>query len=342
MKKKKARTKKSSLSTQTSVNDGALSRGIVGVVAPSSPAPLVELQIGAARLVASGFEVFFHPQVKCVENFFAGSDLERAHAFLDYAFDPDLTAIWAARGGYGAVRILPILDEVLAKAGKPERKTFVGFSDATVLLEYVRTRLGWRAIHGPMPATFHVERVVGKDWKNFTAMLAGESDGFAFRTKPIFKPKGFAKVSGEIVGGNLAMIHSVLGTPYAFDLGDKVLFLEEIAESPYRIDRMMRQLLLAGALSGVKAIVLGTFTDCRDTAPMVYASAPKGKAKPKLKPLRKVLSEREVFATIFGAIGEKLGIPVYSGMPVGHGDGPGCFEVGRLVELRADGSLTTV
>ncbi|MBS1961790.1 MAG: LD-carboxypeptidase [Bdellovibrionales bacterium] len=316
-------------------------RAIVGVVAPSSPAPLVELEIGASRLAAEGFEVFFHPQVKQVDAFFAGTDSERALALLDYAFDPDLTVIWAARGGYGAVRLLPILDEILAKVGTPERKTLVGFSDATVLLEYVRTRWGWRAIHGPMPATVHIERVRGKEWRAFTELLAGETDGFAFRTRPIHRPEGFTRVQGEVVGGNLAMIHSVLGTPYAFDLKGKILFLEEIGEAPYRMDRMMQQLHLAGALDGVKAIVLGTFTDCRDSSPQVYAAAPKGRGKPKMKPLRRTLSEREVLATVFGEMGAALGIPVYAGLPVGHGEGPGALELGVVAELEADGSFGT-
>ncbi len=347
MKKKKSKRRAgqsaaSALISSLVADSPGAPRAIVGVVAPSSPAPLVELQIGAGRLAEAGFEIFLHPQVKLIEGFFAGSDSERAHAFLDYAFDPDLSVVWAARGGYGAVRILPFLDEIFAKVGKPERKTLVGFSDATVLLEYVRTRWGWRVIHGPMPATFHLERVQGKDWKKFTEMLAGESDDFSFRLKPVSKPGGFKSVEGELVGGNLAMIHSVLGTPYAFDLRGKILFLEEIGEAPYRIDRMIRQLHMAGALTGVKGIVLGTFTDCRDTAPMVYAVPPRGKTKTKMKPLRKTLSEREVFTAIFDEIAEALRIPVYSGLPVGHGAGPGSLELGRVVKLEASGAFGTV
>lgn len=315
------------------------SRAIVGVVAPSSPAPRVELMLGARRLIDAGFEVFLHPQVNEVSTFFAGTDAERAHAFLDYAYDPDLNVIWAARGGYGAARILPILDEVYAGAGRPEPKTLVGFSDATVLLEYVRTRWGWRALHGPMPATFHIERVQGKDWKNFADAVAGDATDYAFRLRPIHRPKAFARLVAPLVGGNLAMIHSVLGTPYAFDLEGKILFLEEIGEAPYRIDRMMRQLLMAGALGGVRAIVLGSFTDCRDSAPRVYAAPPRGKGKPSLKPLRKTLSEKETLRAIFGEIGATLGIPVFAGLPVGHGDAPGTIELGREYSLEADGAL---
>jgi muramoyltetrapeptide carboxypeptidase len=340
--KKKTGRRATKPRTTTRAASGDSPRATVGVIAPSSPAPPVELERGATRLAKSGFEVYFHPQVKRVDAFFAGSDRERAHAFLDYAFDPDLNVIWAARGGYGAIRILPLLDEVVAEVGKPEAKTFVGFSDSTLLLEYVRTRWGWRAIHGPMPATLHIERIGAKDWRKFTDAVAGEPDAFEFRVKPVHVPEGFSRVAGELVGGNLAMIHSVLGTPYAFRLDGKILFLEEIGEAPYRIDRMMRQMLLAGALAGVKAIVLGSFTDCLDRAPLVYAASPQGKKKPPMRPLRKTLSERAVLSTIFGSIGEALGIAIFNGLPVGHGNAAGTIELGRVFELDAKGGLRSI
>ncbi len=324
----------------------ATHRPMVGVVAPSSPAPLVELALGATRLADEGFEVCFHPQVKQVEGLFAGSDSDRALAFLDYAFDPDLQVVWAARGGYGAVRILPILDEVTKKAGIPEPKTLVGFSDATVLLDYVRRKWNWRTIHGPMPATFHIERVKGKDWQAFVRTLGEAKGSFSFKTKPLFKPEGFRSIRGEVVGGNLAMVHSVFGTPYAFDLKGKILFLEEIGEAPYRMDRMVRQLQLAGAFQGVRAIVLGTFTECKDASPQVYAKAPRGKskasAKVPMKPLRRLLSDRQVLDTVFGDLGRELGIPVYYGLPVGHGNGTACLELGVVAELSAEGRFSSV
>ncbi len=346
MKKKKIVKKKKTQEKKTP-SCTAPSRGSVGVVAPSSPAPLVELELGATRLQNEGFEIFFHPQVKRVDGFYAGSDSERALAFLDYAYDPELDAVWIARGGAGAIRILPYLDEVTAKVGKPERKTLVGFSDATILLEYVRTKWGWRTIHGPMPATNHIERVKGTDWKQFTDALSGEKSGFQFSLKPMFRPDSFSlsaqsPVRGEIVGGNLAVIHAVLGTPFALNLKDKILFLEEISEAPYRIDRMIQGLLQSRVLDGVRAIVLGTFTDCRDAAPQVYASPPKGKGKPKLKPLRRVVSDQQAIEMIFGELGEALDIPVFYGLPVGHGSGTATMELGVQVELSPKGVLRTL
>ncbi len=320
---------------------GTSARAVVGIVAPSSPAPLVELAVGASRLIDEGFEVYVHPQVKRVDGMFAGSDSDRALAFLDYAFDPELQVVWAARGGYGAVRLLAILDEVTEKVGVPEPKTLVGFSDATLLLDYVRRNWGWRSIHGPMPATHHIENVRGDAWKKFVATIAGESRDFSFRLKPLHRPKNFKTVRAEVVGGNLAMIASVVGTPYAFDLKGKILFLEEIGEAAYRIDRTIRHLVLAGALSGVRAIVLGSFTDCRDAAPAVYSEMPKKTkgSKTSTKPLRRKLTDRQMMESIFGALGRELEIPVYFGLPVGHGNASGCLELGRGSELKASGEF---
>ncbi len=345
---KKASGKKSAGRAKTgAVLETTSPRATVGVVAPSSPAPLVELEIGATRLMNDGFEIYFHPQVKRVDGLFAGSDTERALALLDYAFDPDLQVVWAARGGYGAVRILPFLDEITTKVGLPEPKLLVGFSDATILLEYVRTKWGWRTIHGPMPATFHIERVKGSDWTRFTDLLSGDAYGFNFSLKAMYRPENFGaasgeKILGEVVGGNLAMLHSVAGTPYALDLEGKILFLEEVSEAPYRIDRMIQSLLLSRALDGVRAIVLGTFTDCRDSSPMVYASAPKGSGKAKMKPLRRTLSDHQALEVIFGDLGDALGIPVFFGLPVGHGNGTGSIELGIRAELSAKGILRSI
>jgi muramoyltetrapeptide carboxypeptidase len=185
--------------------------------------------------------------------------------------------------------------------------------------------------------------VQGKEWKRFTDVMAGASSETEFKLKCIHRPEGFSAkdtVTGELVGGNLALIQSAVGTPYTFDLDGKILFLEEIGEAPYRMDRMIQQLFLAGSLRGVRAIVLGTFTGCADSTPQVYAKRPAAKSKKtKMQPLRKILSEKEVMNTIFGDLGETLGIPVFSGVPVGHGEGPACFELGREASLSGEGRL---
>lgn len=335
MKKKNSRKPKVPSSTDTKVNPGP----IVGIIAPSAPVPEIELMMGATRLAREGFEIALHPQVKNRYTFYAGTDLERALAFLDYAFDPDIEILWAGRGGYGAIRILPILDEIIAKVGVPEPKTFIGFSDQTILLEYVRKKWGWRAIHGPMPGTSHLDHVKGKDFKRLVELARGIENPVSWKLKPVHVPASFQSVQNELAGGNLTMIQSVFGTPYALDAKGKILFLEEITEAPYRMDRTLQQLNLAGFFENVRAIVLGTFTGCEDSSMQVRADYPPSK---KMKPLRKVLNEKQVLHEVFGALGEELGIPVYSGLPVGHGPkGTAALTLGRSVTLKRDGLFST-
>lgn len=311
----------------------------VGIVAPAGPAPEVELFTGAERLAQAGFPVFLHPQVRKQHAFFAGSDTERALGFLDYAFDPEISVIWSARGGYGSIRILPILDEITTQVGMPSHKTLVGFSDATILLEYVKRKWGWRVIHGSMPATHHFERVKGGDWKNLLSLVRGERPPMKRKLQPLFLPKGFKKVQGELVGGNLSTIVSALKTPYECDLQGKILFLEEVTEAPYRMDRMLQQLALSGELGGVRAIVLGELTDCEDRVMQVYATPPGRIHKPKLKPIRKSLSEKQVLQVVFGELGRELGIPVFAGLKVGHGSGADAIEIGVPTQIDSRGTI---
>src|ERR1035437_8184066 len=125
---------------------------VIGIVAPSSVVPQYEFSEGLKRLRAEKrIEVRVHPQCRKMELFFAGSDEDRAHAFLEMAMDPEIHVLWCARGGYGAYRLLPLLDQFTPQGRTPPRKLIVGYSDATLLLEYARSRWGWSALHGPMP-----------------------------------------------------------------------------------------------------------------------------------------------------------------------------------------------
>lgn len=305
----------------------------VGIIAPASPAPQVELFQGAERLLQSGFEVWLHPQVKKQKDFYAGSDTDRALALLDYAYDEDTHVILAARGGYGCIRLLPMLNEMTKQVGKPPKKTLIGFSDVTVLLEYARKHWGWRVIHGPMPATQHFERVKGKDYKEYIDLIQNPKLSQKFKLKSLYWPKKITEIKGTLVGGNLAGIAAALKTPFEFDLKGKILFLEDITESAYRLDRLMQQLYLSGALNGVRAIVLGTLTDCHDSVVMVYAQKSKGAKKVPLKPLRPKMSDRRVLEAVFVELAEKLNVPLMVGLNVGHGDGTRAIELGRTSVL---------
>ena len=124
----------------------------IGVVAPSSKIPQAEFRLGLNQIREAGMLPVVHPQCKKSDRFFAGTDEERALAFFDYAVDPRFPVVWCARGGYGAARILPYLENLTAERGVPERKLLLGYSDATALMEYTRNRWGWATLHSPMPA----------------------------------------------------------------------------------------------------------------------------------------------------------------------------------------------
>src|ERR1041385_308146 len=124
----------------------------VGIFAASSVVPEVEFQTGIAHLRANGFDPVIHAQVPKHHFTFAGNDQERAEAIYTYAVDPTIPILWAARGGYGAGRLLPILEKLTKERGAPgENKLLIGYSDVTVLHEFARARWGWSTLHAPMP-----------------------------------------------------------------------------------------------------------------------------------------------------------------------------------------------
>src|SRR5689334_20702614 len=124
----------------------------VGIIAPSAKIPKIELKIGVQKILNEGFQVKVHPHCHKSHLFFAGTDAERAQAIFDYAQDPDISALWCARGGYGAVRLLPLLEEMTRNRGVPPKKLLVGFSDITALMIFVQERWGWSILHAPGPA----------------------------------------------------------------------------------------------------------------------------------------------------------------------------------------------
>src|SRR5204863_1995083 len=125
----------------------------IGIIAASSVVPKAELNLGIAHLRDAGFEVTVHPHVLEHHFTFAGSDERRANALYEFACDERFDVLWLARGGYGATRILPLLDRLTSERGAPPRgKLLVGYSDVTVLHEFVRGRWNWASLHAPMPA----------------------------------------------------------------------------------------------------------------------------------------------------------------------------------------------
>lgn len=323
----------------------------VGVVAPSSVVPSVEFELGIEQLRADGFDVKVHRQCRKKHLFFAGTAQDRAEAFYEYAMDPEVDVLWSARGGYGANHLLPLLDRLTAEKGVPPSKLLVGFSDATALLEFVRSRWGWRTLHAPMPAAraFTIlNRVEHESLVRWVRGLGTREPWGARRLKFIGSVRPEGPLDGEMVGGNLAVWNILVGTPYAPKVDGKILFLEEIGETFSKIDRMVHHIRQSGGFDGVRAIVLGDFLDCNDHAPTFLARRPsvrdlemamKSPRPQWLAPIRKAVPARRALAEIFGTLGDELGIPVAAGLPAGHGPGHSPVPLGARYQLSPAGNL---
>ncbi len=184
---------------------------------------------------------------------FAGGDDERLEAFHRLAADPEVRAIVFARGGWGALRILPRIDwSLLAR----HPRAYVGYSDLTPFLLQVVSRLGLVAFHGPMVAADLARGLDRAERSSFVASLGGD---FA-ATHDLGWCVGDESVEGPLVGGCLSMLTATLGTVFAPDLDDAVLFLEDVGEPPYRIDRMLTHLGLSGSLSSLQGMIAGHLT----------------------------------------------------------------------------------
>lgn len=297
------------------------------MVAPSAaPNEPERIRFAIDTLESLGFKVKPGAHLFERDGYLAGSDAARAADLNAMFADDGVDAIWCVRGGYGASRILPLLDYALMQR-KP--KALIGYSDITALHMAIHRHAGLVTFHGPVafraftpyslaelkralwtgeapvrlggPPPF--ERVEGRvDWENRVATLV----------------PGTAR--GRLLGGNLCLMSHLCGTPYFPDLRGAILFLEDVEEAYYRIDRMLTQLWLSGALAGVAGVAFGKFTNCDPSAFFLQN-----------RPLEDILAERC----------RALGVPAVSGLMVGHIEDQTTLPVGCLAELDADaGTLT--
>jgi len=311
----------------------------VAVVAASSVVPRVELDAGAERLRAEGLDVRVDPRCLSAHFTYAGADHDRAASFWDAATNPAIDILWMARGGYGAGRLLPLLaDLAVARGSPPPRKLLVGYSDVTVLHEFVRTRWNWSTLHAPMPAAPNFGQYHKAHWRALIDLVHGRHPHRAWGERPLtwLNPPPGKSVEAEIIGGNLALWASAVGTPFApTPARDRILVLEDVGERFYRLDRMLTQVRQAGLLDGTAALLLGDFTDCDDDPPkLVRAAAPDGTQTPLRPQLHWPDALREIFA--------RLPVPVATGLPVGHGPNFAPLPLGAKYRAWADGAFELV
>jgi muramoyltetrapeptide carboxypeptidase len=224
------------------------------VVAPAGPFDPDKFAGGLAVVRAWGLVPEPAPHVRDREGHLAGADALRAADLAACLADPDLKAVICARGGYGCLRLLPLIED-LELTGPA--KWLIGFSDITVLHQFLNQRAGWATLHGPMVTTLATADAVSRD--HLWSILSGAAD--ASLRYPLGEALLPGVVRGVVSGGNLTTLCHLLGTPYQPDFTGRLLFLEDVGEAPYRIDRMLTQMTLAGCLEGVAGVVLGQFTD---------------------------------------------------------------------------------
>lgn len=274
----------------------------IAVIAPAGPVTPSEVLPAMDRLEAFGLHVV--PGNSLYENrsYLAGSDQARLKDLLDAFRDTTVKAILCARGGYGALRLLPEIDLDLIRANP---KIVVGYSDITALLLCLSGKTGLVSFHGPMARD--LLRNEGKNLQNLLCLLSGSSPkGDELRGVRVLKP---GKCRGRLLGGNLSILCHLAGTPYMPKWRKCVLFLEDKGEASYRIDRMLTHLRLSGFLKGIAGLAAGQFVECGDAS--------------------------QIDELLLDAVAD-LDIPVVSGFPFGHGEENLALPIGMPVELDTD------
>ena len=202
-----------------------------------------------------GLHVVIGKSIGLEENQLAGNDEQRAADLQEQLNNPNIKAIWCARGGYGTVRVVDLIDFTQFKKSP---KWLVGFSDVTVLHNHLNT-MGYKSIHGIMPIS--LAKASKEAIESLRLSLFGQPLQYAIDPHPMNR---LGKATGELVGGNLSILYSVLGSPSAIDCTDKILYIEDLDEYLYHIDRMMMNLKRNGCLESLKGIIVGSMTDMKD------------------------------------------------------------------------------
>lgn len=263
----------------------------VRIVAPASAVNRQAIENCRTALEKRGFQVSYGPHLFERHNphlHLAGDDRSRAQDVMDALLDPAVDWVLAARGGYGTMRILPLLDARRLASATP--KPVVGFSDITALHHFLG-RIGWWTIHGPNAHS----NWAGETGENFMRLVAEPMLEIAPEPLESLANRPPETLVAPWRGGNLALLAALIGTPYEPDWTDTVLYLEEVHEKPYRIDRMLQQLRLAGMLTRVRGIVFGeALFDGED--------------------------RQEAVKDLVAELAFSLGIPAWWGLPSGHRD----------------------
>ncbi|MEK4563657.1 LD-carboxypeptidase [Alkalihalobacillus sp. FSL R5-0424] len=233
----------------------------IGLIAPSSPPNLNQLEKGIKLYEGYGLNVKIGRSIHLTDGYLAGGDRDRADDLMAMFQDPEIKGVFCVYGGYGSARMVELLDFDVIQANP---KVFWGYSDVTFLHQVIYQKTGMITFHGPMMSS-DLGGEVHPFTENYLKQVFTPTTityDTAISDLTILNPNEKRKVSGPMVGGNLSLIISSLGTPYELDTRDKLLFIEDVGEEPYRLDRMLNQLRLANKLQDAAGIIIGDFHAC--------------------------------------------------------------------------------
>ena len=282
-----------------------LSRGdVVRVIAPAGPFDPDRFQRGLEVLRQRlGLEPRLRQDIGAAAGYLAGDDARRLAEWNEAVADREARAIWCARGGYGAMRLLPGIDPAPLLA---HPRWLVGFSDVTAL-HLALNQAGLATMHGPLVVT--LPQLPPEAMDHLEALLFGRAaPGAALAGTATIRP---GRATGPLLGGTLSLLAHLCGTPWQPRLAGAILFLEDVSEKPYQLDRYLTQLRLAGALDGLAGVALGQFTDGGEPGQ----------------------SAAEAMRSLVGS----LGVPAIEGLSAGHEPANLALPLGPLATLVAPG-----
>jgi muramoyltetrapeptide carboxypeptidase len=229
----------------------------IGLIAPSRNVIQDDLAEAISMIESWGYQVMFGKNLYDKHHQFAGKDEDRAGDFMQMVLNPEIKAILCARGGYGTIRILANLDPNTIRSNP---KWIIGYSDITVLHSYFNKVVGFETIHATMPISLK-PGTPNDSWQKLKQVLEGDLIDYQFEPHELNRT---GKIMGTLVGGNLSVLFSLRGTFCDIETDDKILFIEDLDEYLYHIDRMMMNYKLSGKLNKLKGLIIGGMTQMKD------------------------------------------------------------------------------
>jgi len=297
---------------------GPLKAGdIIGLIAPAGKIDQSRIDKATSNLESLGFHVKYNKSILSKEGYLAGTDERRLNEIHAMYADPEVKGIWCVRGGYGTTRILDQLDFSLIKRNA---KPLMGYSDITALTNTIYQNTGAPCFHAPVGSSNFTSYTREKLKPIFGLEMpfeieVAEENNLEGKTKPVFKSYSLnsGTVMGKLAGGNLSLLVSLIGTKHEVETKNKIVFIEDIGEAPYRIDRMLTQLISSGFFKQAKGVILGVFAGCHR------------KDEDSLT-LEEVIRDRIT----------PLNIPAVYGFSFGHIDHQCTFPIGAKAKFNAD------